>query len=207
MPLVIHPRVRKGLRRGVALAALACVAAPGVAHAACTQDTTTRAFAQFGDTADYKLAPGGAFESGAQDWTLNGNAIVADNEPFFTAGAGDSHALSIKPGTSVVSPEFCVDASNPYLRLFAKKVWLPGTLNVDLLYTTADGHAYERQAGSVLGSGLTDWAPTPVLNLAAAMQSGKLAQGDATVRLRFTASQDAGAWTIDDVWVDPFRFG
>ena len=206
MPFVMHPRVKKALRGGAALAAAAVFAAPGVAHA-CTQPATTQPFARFGDTADYWLAPGGAFEGGATGWELHNSAVVAGNESFFVDGASDGSSLEIQPGGDAVSPAFCVDPTNTTLRLFAKhSAGLTGSLSVELLYTTAMGKYRVRVGGVVSGSG-SPWAPTPVLDLANALPAGQVVKGDGSVQVRFAASQDAGAWAIDDVYIDPYRFG
>src|ERR687886_323383 len=80
MPLVIHPRLGKGLRRVAALTALACFAGPAVAQAACPTAPTVKAFQALGDSSDYFLAPGGSFESGASGWSLTGASVVSGNE-------------------------------------------------------------------------------------------------------------------------------
>src|SRR5690349_3782871 len=151
MPLVIRPRAGRSLRVLAASAALltvACGVTSGSAQAATATASrltgTTEGcaagsnpspvFSAFGDTADYVLAPGGSFEAGTfGGWTLNGNTVVAGNDPFGLNSTTDTQALSIKPGTSVVSPLFCIDGSNPYLRLVAKKA-TKGNLKVELLY-------------------------------------------------------------------------
>ena len=193
----------KIIRRSVAVAALVVAAAPAAAQA-CTQPSTSQPFAQFGDTADYWLAPGGGFESGTAPWTLTDAAVTAGNEKFLVGSPTDSQSLSIQPGGVAVSPAFCVDQTNPTLRLFAKKVgW--GGLTVELLYTNADGRYSERWAGVIAPT--PSWAPTTVLDLANAMPAGQVAKSDMSVRLRFTASEDGDEWAIDDVYIDPFRFG
>jgi hypothetical protein len=193
----------RALRRIVALTALLVVAAPAAAHA-CTQPPTTQPFAQFGDTAPYWLAPGGGFESGTAPWTLTNAGVTGGNEKFFANAQSDSSSLAIQPGGVAVSPAFCVDQNTPTLRLFAKKAGA-GTLTVELLFTTADGRSGARWAG-VVGP-TSSWAPSPVIDLANAMPSGQMSKGDLSVQLRLTASQDAGAWAIDDVFIDPYRFG
>jgi hypothetical protein len=188
----MHPRVKRALRGGVVLAALSVFGVPAAAQA-CTQPATTQAFARFGDYADYWRAPGGGFETGAAGWELDNSAVVGANETFFVGGASDGQSLEIQPGGAAVSPAFCVDATNTTLRLFAKKsTGLTGTLSVELLYTTATGKYKARVGGVVAGTGAV-WA-------------GQVVKGDGSVQLRFVASQDAGAWAIDDVYIDPYRF-
>ncbi|MDQ8046139.1 MAG: hypothetical protein AAGC46_15235 [Solirubrobacteraceae bacterium] len=90
------------------------------AGAACTPVPTTKAFAKVdGDPADYSLAPGGDFESGAAGWTLSSGAkVVAGNETLGVASG--SHALQLPLGASATSPAFCVDESNPNFRFTYK---------------------------------------------------------------------------------------
>src|SRR4051794_18382799 len=89
MPLVIHPRIRRNARRVALMTALACFGATGSALAACPTAPTTEPFTQFGDTADYSLAPGGSFENGAAGWLLNGNILGSGNESFLANSNSD----------------------------------------------------------------------------------------------------------------------
>src|SRR5213075_2468954 len=85
----------------------------------CTQHATTKAFAAFGDNADYFLAPDGGFEAAAAGWALSNAAVQNGNESWNVAGG--SHSLLLKGGgSSVTSPGFCVDLSNPTIRFFYK---------------------------------------------------------------------------------------
>ena len=58
------------------IAALGVAAVPAGAAAACTPAATTQAFAKFGDTADYSLAPGGDFDGDTTGWVLTGGARI-----------------------------------------------------------------------------------------------------------------------------------
>src|SRR5687767_13909914 len=122
MPLVVHPRVRKGLGRVVALAAVAFVAGPGVAQAACPTPATTKAFQAFGDSADYFLAPNGGFESGTADWTLSNASVVAGNEGYFVHAKTDQRSLWIAPGGKTVTGEICIDTTRTGYRFFARQL-------------------------------------------------------------------------------------
>src|SRR4051794_9748473 len=115
------------IKRLLILTALAFAAVPGVAQA-CTQPATNQPFAAFGDKSHYWLAPGGSFEPTGPAWTLADAAVVNDNERFYVSGGADAHALALQPGGHAVSPAFCIDASNPTLRLFARKSGGAGTL-------------------------------------------------------------------------------
>ena len=211
MPMVIHPRIGRNVRRLATLtAAFACLGGAGVAQAACPTAPTTTAFAKFGDTAQYSLAPGGSFEAGQTAWTLNGNSVVSGNETHFLNSAADASSLSLQPGTSVVSPEFCVDETNPFLRLVAKKA-TKGSIKVEVLYTDDLGVAKSKNLGSVIQGGpaangdYSAWAPSPILKLSTALPLAKVLTGTMTVQLRLTADAEPGAWQVDDVFIDPYR--
>src|SRR3954469_8510134 len=211
MPMVIHPRIGRNARRLATLTAtLACFGGAGVAQAACPTAPTTAAFAKFGDTAQYSLAPGGSFEPGQAAWTLNGNSIVAGNETHYLNSPDDANSLSIQSGTSVVSPEICVDATTPFLRLVAKKP-TKGNIKVEALYTDDLGVPKVKTLGSVIQGGLnangdySDWAPSPALKLSTLLPLAKFATGTMTVQLRLTAAAEPGAWQVDDVFIDPYR--
>jgi len=142
----------------------------------------TQAFAQFGDTASYTLAPGGAFEGAWSTWTLGSNALVAGNDAFYLNAATDKQSVSIAPGTSVTSPAFCVDATNPFLRLVTKKA-TKGSIKVEALYVDDMGAAKTQNLGSVIQGGTnangdyTNWAPSPVLKFGTALPIAKFASG------------------------------
>jgi hypothetical protein len=197
-----------------AITAVACLAGPGVAQAACPTAPATKAFAKFGDYADYSLAPGGSFEDGTPSWTLNGNSIAYGNENYFVAGASHTRSLRIRPGGSVLSPTFCIDETHPTMRLFAKKVWGgTGTLRVRIIYTNSLGITASVSTGSIVQGGAdangnyADWSPSPVLQLGTVVPLADSPSGDMQVKLRFTADGDPGDWAIDDVFIDPYRAG
>src|SRR4051794_656632 len=206
MPLVIHPKLKKGGRVVVAAAALACFVGPGVAQAACPTAPLSQPFAKFGDTAYYTLSPGGGFESGMAAWTVSGGSIASGNETYFVRSSTDMRAMTVNALGSVTSPAICVDATYPSLRIFAKKLsGLKGTLKVELLYADDSGVARTVSAGSFSNDGVNfaSWAPSPSIRLGTALPVNKTT-GTLNVRLRFTADK-TGAWAIDDVYADPYR--
>jgi hypothetical protein len=87
----------------------------------CPSYTYSEPFAQFGDTEDYYLVPGGSFETGTTPWTLSGGAqVVQGNESYYVNSPTDSQSLDLPPGSSATTPPVCIGAVNPDLRLFAK---------------------------------------------------------------------------------------
>jgi hypothetical protein len=185
---------------GAAALTLAVVPA---ADAACTATPTSRAFAAFGDNADYSLAPAGAFESGATGWSLTGSSVINGNEPAKIHGAGDSKSLAISATGKVVSPPFCVGIQHPSFRFFARRTsgsW--GVLNVKLRYKDANGGTNETTVGSVGGSD-TAWHPTASIALSTVLG---LWNGDqsASVQIVLDPEDYGGAWAVDDVYIDPY---
>ena len=78
---------------------------------------SSKAFAEFGDTNDYYLAPGGAFET--LTWAKVGNVELSlDNDPFELFPGVRSARLD--NGESV-STSFCVDRTMPHLRFVARR--------------------------------------------------------------------------------------
>jgi hypothetical protein len=163
--------------------------------------STSKVFAQWGDFADYFLAPNGGLESGSNGWTLSGGAqVVSGNEPFLPTGA---RSLSLPSGSSATSPVTCIGPKNPFVRMFAaddqgtdsglhvRVVWY-GLLN------------------SVLG--ITDfttfspgspWGPSSKLTSAGGMNVIIPLLGSTSARIQLTPVGAGSDWLVDDVYVDP----
>lgn len=164
-----------------------------VAAGGCPGPLTTP-FLPWGDSDQYWLAPNGDFE-GKSAWTLTGGATIATgNETFSVHKKKDSHSLSIPPGGSAVTPEICVTLSSPQMRFFATGGNSTSPLKVDVIATTPYGTVQGKTA-SVAASPV--WAPTPQIALASP-------DGTTSVQFRFS-NPGTAAWTIDDVYVDPWK--
>ena len=193
----------------VAVASVVMVAtavAPTQARAAggCDAGPASQPFLPWLDPAQYVLAPNGNFERGGTDWQLSDGAdIAAGNETFFVGSGDDGRSLQLGPGGSASSREFCISWNDPTLRFFVRKdSGLLSTLRVEVLYAGLLGDQ-ESLALPVLGGG--DWAPTLPLPLAANLAVPPLlTDGNAQISLRFSAV-GGGTWSIDDVYVDPFK--
>ena len=193
----------------IASAAFASTASAGLlteSAASCEDGSITQPFQRFGDSANYKLLPGGSFEAGTAAWQLSGGAkIVSGNESYSVGGASHSRSLSLPGGSAAVSPFTCVGLSEPTLRLFAKRnsalLGLVSTLNVQIQVKTSLGLSlWLPVLPGDLGGG--SWHPTAQMPLIANILP--LSASDKTpVRFRF--SPLLGSWQIDDVYVDPFR--
>jgi hypothetical protein len=182
----------------LALAALAL--APSGAHASgCPEQPLSQTFRPWLDVAWYVLAPNGGFEGGSEDWDLKGGAAVVDgNEPFLS---GD-RALALPGGASATSAPMCIGIEHPTIRLFARNTGAPAAaLTVSVVFRDPLLGSQRTLPVGVIGAG-DSWSPTPIVPVGVNLLS--LAR-DQQVAFRFTAADDRGEWTIDDVWVDPYK--
>jgi len=198
--------LRTILAAAVATAALA-VGAPaanaGVLVASakhCSPQPTTKAFAAWGDSLDYQLAPGGSFEAGDEAWSLDRASLDAENEPWKVHGATDERSVKLAPGASATSPVMCVGITEPVLRLFARNnSALLSTLTVEVTFETSPGLKASLPVGVMLPSG--KWKPSPRFLVLANLLP--LLPGEKTP-VQFTVrSVGIGTWWVDDFYVDP----
>lgn len=187
-----------------ALAATASSASAGLLVASapdCTPKPTTQPFKQWGDSAQYNLAPGGSFEGGAGSWSLAGGAkIVSGNEPWKVAGASHSRSLQLPPGATATSPVICVGLEHPTLRLFAKNNRaLLSTMTVEVIVETSLGLKAAVPVGVLLPSG--QWKPSPKFLVVANLLP--LLPGNHTPVQFRVRSVGVGTWSVDDFYVDP----
>jgi hypothetical protein len=202
MALVIHPRIRKAIRRIAGLTCFGVLAAAGTAAAACPASTVGTPFSQWGDSANYFLAPGGSFE-GKAGWTLSNATLTAGNEPFDVAGSGDQQSVTINAGGSAISPYFCVDNTMTALRLFARQTAPGNDLRVAALVQTASG-VTSYHLGDLADGSMPSWGPSaPITADTSSLSDGSTVM----VALRVRVPPGAGSWQIDDVFVDPYRAG
>ena len=196
---------RRRLAAAVATGVLFALGVPAAASADCPSTTTTKAFKQFGDQANYSLVPAGAFESGTTGWSLTGASVASGNESYKVHGSSDSHSLAVQPTGLAVSPSFCVSLANPTFRFFAKQTsgsW--ATMVVKLRWKDSRGAVNTTTLGSL--NGTSSWQPSQVLPLATSLplwQSGQTLN----VQLIFDPEDYGGAWAIDDVYIDPYARG
>lgn len=198
------------LRRGLGLAllvilgALAILALPGPAHASgCPEQPLDRTFRPWLDPAWYAQAPDGGFESGASGWTLERAAVVDGNEPFRVGAAGDASSLALPAGASATTAPVCIGVEHPTLRFFARNTGgATSALAVSVVFRDALGLRHTLPVGLVTAG--ADWAPTPVVPVVVNLLS---LLGDQQVAFRFAPADDRGEWTIDDVYVDPYKKG
>lgn len=172
--------------------------------AGCPAATITNPFTQWGDGADYQLAPGGDVEDSGASWSLSGGAGVAEgNEPFMVTSPTDHLSLRLPAVSTATTRRMCIGAEHDSFRFFAKRTG--GTsasrMLVEVVYADASGRQHVTPVGLVQGSGA--WAPSPSLptiaNLLAPATTNAI---DVAFRFR---PQGNGSWSVDDVYVDPMR--
>jgi hypothetical protein len=163
----------------------------------------SKPLAGLGDLADYALAPGGNFESGAGGWLLTGGAgAVAGNEPAYVGSPTDRSSLALPAGSTATSPVMCIDGSYPHFRVFARNTAsTKSTLKVEVLYMDGKGKIVGSGSGTVAGT-TTAWQLSNPLTIGVTFNTA-VAAGAAPVAFRFTPS-GPGNWQIDDVYVDPY---
>jgi hypothetical protein len=165
---------------------------------ACEGQALEQPFALWGDHANYTLVGDGDLTGGGAGWDLDGADLVADNEPWWVHGGSTPRALRLRSGDSATTPPMCVTLAHPTMRFFLRNGGgLLGTLKVDVI--TSNGLTLP--VGLITGLlGDPDWDPSPTL-----LVVGNLL--DDEVSFRFTAIGLGGTWTIDDVYVDPYKKG
>jgi hypothetical protein len=162
----------------------------------CEARVIEQPFAAFDDAADYFLAPDGDLSAGGAGWDLGSAEVVGENEPWNVHGSAFDAALRIGAGASAATPTICVADTDPTMRFFARGDG-GGALQVDVLYTDELGEPQSLTIGTLEGDG--EWAPSPALPITANTY-------EMAVAFRFTALGD-GDWTVDDVYIDPYRKG
>jgi hypothetical protein len=166
----------------------------------CSPKPTSKPFAPWGDTSDYNLSPGGAFEAGGRSWQLSGASFVRGNEPWKVHGAGDSRSLRLPPGATATSPVMCVGIEHPTLRFFARNDRsLLSTLSVEVIFETSLGLKASAPVGVLLPNG--QWTPSPKLFVVANLLP--LLPGEHTPVQFRVRSVGLGTWWVDDFYVDP----
>lgn len=193
-------------RLGLAgLVALAALAAPSSATAAgCPPQALDRTFLPWVDPAWYQPAPDGGLESGAAGWTLDGGAAVVDgNERYFVGSSDDERSLALPPGASATTGATCIGVEHPTIRFFARNTGSPDSaLAVSVVFRDLFGHRQSLPIGLVRAG--PEWTPTPVLPVAVNLLS---LLGDQQAGFRFAPADARGAWSVDDVYVDPYKKG
>jgi hypothetical protein len=183
---------------------------PGTANAgllavdaeSCASQSLGQVFLPWADVANYTLAPGGDGEAADALQLSGGAAVVPGNEPWNVGGASDSSSLSLPAGSSATTGALCVGLGHPTLRLFTRSAGtgLMSSLSVEVLFQGILG-LRTLTIGQVLPG--SSWRPTPPY-LVVANLLPLLPPNATPVAFRFTP-QGPGTWSVDDIYVDPYR--
>jgi hypothetical protein len=203
-PSSVSRGVLPGLLAATALTLVLASSAHAAAPGSCDGQVAEQPFLPWADPSNYVLVPNGTVERGSS-WNLKGGATrVAGNETHFVHSSGDTSSLSMPPGSSATTASLCVDVEHPTLRLVARNRGSAlSSLLVEVLFEDATGHKQAVPIGAYLGG--SPWQPTAPLAVVANLFTLLPGTHD-DVAFRFTP-KDGGDWSIDDVYVDPFRHG
>jgi hypothetical protein len=205
------PHLRRALWAAAVALTAACFVAPS-AHAgplvaaapSCEVRDVSRPFLQWADIANYVLVPNGTLES-SRKWSLGGDAVTErGNEHYFVNDESDVSSLSLPADAAATTAPMCVGIEHPTLRFFARNTGSStSTLLVEVQWEDATGRVRSTAIG-LLTAG-DRWRPSPPLPIIVNLLP--LLPGEHTpVTFRFRVL-GSGDWSVDDVYVDPWRHG
>lgn len=169
----------------------------------CASRTEAPVFATWGDTFNYFRVQNGGFESGTSDWALTGGAaVVSGNEPSKVGGTNDAKSLTIPAGATAESRTICVSRGEDTIRLFARNARVSGAiLHVTALVRSTSGQIAQTAFDINGDAAPAGWAPTLRLTIPNLLGG----TGTEELTLQFTTRGTAATWSIDDVYVDPYK--
>jgi hypothetical protein len=129
---------------------------------------------------------------------VHGAKVVAGS------GVGRSASLSLPAGSSAASPPACTGIDHPSTRLFVRNTGSASSrLKVFATYPIILGLPYTAYLGEVSGS--ASWQPSAPLELGLNNIIGSLSLTESTISFTFVPADSSGNWSIDDVYLDPYR--
>jgi hypothetical protein len=171
----------------------------------CGAQPESQPFLPWGDTASYTPVAGGGFETGTAGWTLSGGAAVAPGNETYNV-AGGSQSLSLPAGSAATTPASCTSIYHPTVRFFVRNTGSPSSrLTVQALYPGLLGGTQTATLGQITGA--SGWQPSPAMTLLASNLLATLSLDQTAIAFKFVPADGAGAWSIDDVYIDPFMRG
>jgi hypothetical protein len=206
----MNVRIRAAFVAAISALALAGLSAPAanagilsILPGSCGAGSYSKPFAQWGDSANYAMMPGGSFEPGNPGWLLSGGSRVsAGNESFSVNSPADSYSLSLPARSSATGLAACTSIYHPTMRFFLRNTGSASSqLKVEALYPGLLGGTRAAQIGVVKGT--AGWQPSPILRLGVSNLLSTLSLSRTIIAFRFTALDSSGAWSIDDVYLDP----
>jgi hypothetical protein len=205
----------------LSVAALACTASPAFADGeyttddvrpswtaasaeSCTDPDVSPLLAAFKDDAAYAPAPGGAFETGAAGWQLEGGASVGSAIGGLGVLGASAGALDLPVGAAATSPTFCVDERYTHFRFaYAQEsVEADADVRVEVLYPglsrknvlRVEDLKAERRRG---------WQLTKKIELHASHGLKRGGWRLVAIRIHVRDGKPGARVRIDDVLVDP----
>ena len=172
----------------------------------CGSQAESQVFAPWGDDASYTPVPGGSFEAGGVPWGLSGGAAkAAGNESFNVAGLG-STSLTLPRGSTAYSPFSCTSIYHPTMRFFVRNTGAASShLIVQAVYPGLLFGLTTTTLGEITAS--SNWQPSPVMSLLTSNLLATLSLNSTVIAFRFVPADSTGAWSIDDVYLDPYARG
>jgi hypothetical protein len=169
------------------------------ASAACDPETTTQPFAGWGDDSPYVLVPGGDFEASA-GWTLRrGAEIAGGSDPYALTGEHGHASLSLPEDSYAITPPVCLDVARPTFRFVARSSdGDEALLKAQALPESADPLSLGWMRGSYR------WMPSTTFSTGI---DDLLLDETVSVPVRFKLTSLEGDWQVDDVFVDPQKWG
>jgi hypothetical protein len=162
----------------------------------------------FKDKRDYFMAPSGDFEDAAlPGWRLTGGAgVTAGGSPHAVATASHGSALTLPPGSTAVSPEFCIDLNYPTFRFFATQsaVDTDSDLIVDVVYPALDKDNV-RQAGKFTYKAKDGWRLSEDVKLEPQRLGKPSGWRRVAIRFRVEQGKKPATYRVDDLLIDPRR--
>jgi hypothetical protein len=171
---------------------------------ACGSQAEAQVFARWGDQASYTPVPGGSFEPGAVPWGLSAGATKRPGSETFNVAGPGSASLALPAGSSAVSPFSCTSIYHPTMRFFLRNTGAASShLIVQAIYPGLLFGVTTTTLGEVTGA--STWTPSPVMSLLTSNLLATLSLNSTVIAFRFIPADGAGAWSIDDVYLDPYH--
>ena len=158
-------------------------------------------FARWGDSAYYRLAPGGSFDGGP-GWALAGGAkVAAGNEPFNLRTG--TRSLLLPAGSTATSPTTCFAFGDWHARFVVRNTGSTSAqLEVDILVRNLLGVLSVVDGGTIRAG--EKWAPSPRISALVSNVGGLLGTTNA-VSIRLKARGAGAKFQVDDLFLDPFK--
>jgi hypothetical protein len=194
--------------QGIVLEETVATAQSAVGEQTCRTPDLFNPLVAFKDKRDYFMAPSGDFEDPAlPGWQLSGGAAVSDgSSPHGATGANHENALTLPPGSSAVSPEFCVDLNYPTFRFFATQLSADADadLLVDVVYPALQKDNV-RQARKLKYKAKDGWRLSDDVKLEPQRLGKRSGWRRVAIRFRVEEGKKPATYRVDDLLIDPRR--